>query len=214
MDYYIFSYLSKPTGESGETYGTIYDIKGACNSCGTGAKVKDVLKVKLKQTNKDLFETVDGDFLLSQALYDRIIEASLDLEPLTKVSSQKEKDLPYYHLKTGRILPPATIISGLKIEGQCPFCMRDGYFHDVIIGDPEKDIPTEAVPLIIKYPKGTMDDYGLSDFFFSWECLGLSGKYNNGIRYARPLLIVSEKLKLVLENADIKDVEFSKVAFD
>lgn len=82
MDYFIFSYLGKPIGGSGENYGTVYDLKETCDRCGTGAAVKDVLKVKvkLKQTNKDLFETVDGDILISQDLYKRINEANLDVE--------------------------------------------------------------------------------------------------------------------------------------
>ncbi|MDM8177257.1 hypothetical protein QT327_23385 [Olivibacter sp. 47] len=214
MDYFVFSYLGKPIGGSGENYGTVYDMKESCDRCGTGAKVKDVLKIKLKQTSKDLFETVDGDILISQDLYRRINDANLDVESLTKVRNQKGEVLPFYHLKTNRTLPPANIISGLKIEDQCPVCMRDGYFHDVIIGNLEKDISTKVIPLIIRYQKGIMDNYGPSDIFFSWECLGLSSrsKDNGGIiRYARPLLIVSERLKSVLENTSKKDIEFQKV---
>jgi len=203
-------------GDSGEECSTVYDFSEACAKCGTGAFVKDMLKVKLGFSPKHFFETLADDYLISEELHTKITAQDLNIGPLKKVSNKKGQLLPYYHLATRKILPPADVVSGLKIDEQCPACKRNGYFNDVIIGSLEKGIPTVVLPLVLTYQKDKIAEYGISDIFFSWECIGLSSKRDNpdGIkRYARPMLIVSERLKIVLEDEAKRDIEFSDINF-
>jgi hypothetical protein len=55
-----------------------------------------------------------------------------------------------------------------------------------------------------------------SDIYYTWEHIGcsiLQAGGNRVVRYARPLLIVSQKLKDLLEEMKIKKLLFSRILF-
>jgi hypothetical protein len=213
MKYYVLINRSPQKGQSGESCGSHYDLRNACKKCGTGAQLDGKLYVRgLNNVKESLVSTFDGDVLVSTELYTTLVTiGNLDLFP---VFDQKENQLRFYHLSSKfsfpRMLPQS---QGLKVEDQCEVCKKNGYFNDVIIGDIEKGIKTYIAPFVFHYE---IDKVLLnqSDIFHTWEHIGLSNLKSEGnkvIRYARPLLIVSERVKEILETFKLKKVSFSEV---
>jgi hypothetical protein len=215
MEYYILNYVKGVVGESGESCKNIYSFDNACEVCGTGAKLVGKLRTKgLLKTEKFLFETLDGDFIISQRLYEVLIKEGIKLGELQNVVNYKNNDLPFYHLNTDFYFPSATEKEGLITENQCQTCKRNGYFNKAIIGNIKLNIPTRVFPVGLYYSRVNSDFLGLSDLFFTWECIGLSNRVAHGdyvIRYARPLLIVSEHFKTALVSCKIKGLEFEQI---
>lgn len=218
MKYFILGYNNAPIGESGESCKSIYDLQDACAVCGTGAKLVGKLRTKaLTKVTKDFFATLDTDYIISERLYEKLVSEKIKIGELANIIDYKNNDLPFYHLYTNIFFPVAARKGGLVIEDQCPFCKRNGYFNKVIIGNPQKKIPTQTFPVDLCYSLPDIEVLNISDFFFTWECMGLSNLVAQGnkvIRYARPLLIVSDKFKDILEKFKVKGVEFEPVVID
>ncbi len=218
MEYFVITYTGKPIGESGESCSTEYILDEACETCGTGAKLSGSLKTKkLNKTKKNFFQTVDGDYLISEELHIKLVEKGIKIGYLDKVVDFKNNQLTFYHLYTELSFPKTTNFSGLIIDSQCETCKRNGYFNDVIIGDLEKNIPTKIIPLELNYSDLNLDLKKQSDFFNSWEHMGLSNREAKGnlvVRYARPMLIVSERLKIVLEEERLENLKFDVIKID
>jgi len=218
MKYHIMKYISRPIGESGEdkeSCSNKYDTSIACKVCGTGAKLIGNLRTKgIKNIKKNLFSTMDGDIIISDELYIYLNKNNAKIGNLKCIVDFKGKQLPYFHLTTGFNLPKANEIKGLKIESQCPICKRNGYFTDAIIGNLERNIPTVIKQLKLRYNKLDNNFLLQSDVFNTWECLGLSNlkkEENKIVRYARPLLVVSENFKELMAYYGIKDLKFEPI---
>ena len=210
MKYFILSYIKSPIGDS-EDYKNIYNFTFACKVCGTGARLVGKLKTKgLAKNKKDFFETLIGDYIISESLYKELVLENIKLGNLMNVVDSRNKDLPFYHLYTDLYFPKSTKNEGLVIEGQCDECKRNGFFGK--LDSTEQGM--KIVPIKLYYSLNDNSFLNKSDFFFSWECLGLSNlveKDNNVIGYARPLLIVSNHLKTALIKFKVPGLNFEQI---
>src|SRR5690606_36175901 len=117
MKYFIYSYIDKPLAESGENCGTMYNLDEACPICGTGAQIKDRLMVRgFMKIKKDIFQTIDGDNIISEKLYLKLTKANIDIGNLNRVVDLSFGELPYFHLTSLFFLPKASIFKGLITE--------------------------------------------------------------------------------------------------
>ncbi|GAA4425049.1 hypothetical protein GCM10023188_05620 [Pontibacter saemangeumensis] len=218
MKYYILSHGGGQHGESGEPCETEYSFHHACCACGTGAEIKHNLKARgIAKTKKDLFETKDGDLILSKNFYKRVKEKLPEFE-LLQVVDTKNNPLGFYHLYANETLPKFKESStGYVTEGQCPVCHRDGYFNDVIVGK-LAGTPTIIEPVVLRYEYKDINKLSNSLLMKSWECVGLSNKVkvdNRVVRFARPLtVVVREDLKEVLEDEKIKATYFEPIIIE
>lgn len=215
MNYYIIGYNKAPIGESGESCNSKYDFQNACSVCGTGAELVGKLHTKgLTKVKNDFFITLDTDYIISENLYNKLVNRKIKLGILQNVLDLKNNSLPFYHLNTNIYFPKSNKKNGLIIEDQCGICKRNGHFNKVIIGDIEKKIPTEIYPIDLQYSISDLSFLNNSEIFYTWECMGLSNKEvleNNVERYARPLLIVSENIKSAFEEFKLKGVVFEPI---
>ena len=216
MKYFIMTNGSSPKGDSGESWGSKYDLTHACKNCGTGAKLIGELHAnKLNSVKENLFSTRDGDLLISTEIYSALIKNKIGLNETSEVVDDKGNSLPFHYINPRLSFPKLLLQSrGLKVEDQCPVCKQNGYFNDVVIGDLKRDIKTYVMPLTFHYDGINQHFLSQSDIFHTWEHMGLSNlraEGNKVVRYARPLLIVSEKLKGILESFKIKKLSFSEV---
>lgn len=216
MKFYVIDYVAKSKGESGESCKSTYDLNGSCEHCGTPLKLIAPLITKgLSKINCDFFATLDGDFLISEVLYRLLSDKGVRVQGLRKVVDSRKREIPYYHLYAKLNFPKSLLTSeGLVTERQCPVCKRNGYFCDAKIGDHKKGIPTVITPLKLMYKGINQDFLGSSDLFHTWEHLGISNLKAEGIkviRYARPMLIVSERIKIAFEEYGVKDAKFEEV---
>ncbi len=215
MNYFILTYVGKPVGESGENWGTEYIFNYACNKCGTGASVKKNLKsYKLENIAKEIFQTIDGDYIISKDLYILLKSKNIQVGNLKNVTSASGEILPFYHLFADHGLPKAAETKGLIKENQCVECRRNGYFNNIVMGDLDKRINTKVLPVRLTYNKLDIVLLGNEDILNSWEHMGLSEKEAEGnsvVRYARPLLIVSKGFKEILEECKLKNIEFESI---
>lgn len=218
MKYYILIDRSPSKGESGERCGSQYDLGRSCKRCGTGAELIGKLYTsKLKGVKERLFHTMDGDLLISSEVYSSLKELDIALRETSPVVDYSGNPLPFHHLHPTLSFPKLLPQSqGLKIEGQCPICKQNGYSNEVIIGDLEKGIRTRVMPLTFHYEGVDRNVLNRSDIFRTWEHMGSSNLIMDGnrvLRYARPLLIISGKLKQALESLKIKKLSFSEIIF-
>ncbi|NDK55414.1 hypothetical protein [Pontibacter fetidus] len=211
--YYIITYRGSTSGESGEQCGTDYIFDNACVVCGTGAELKGTLKVRgITKTKKNLFETVNGDCLISKSLKESIVEKLPNLR-LEQVVDKKNQSIDFYHLYTRLNLPKFKETStGYVTEDQCPVCMRNGFYNDVTIGN-----PTIVKPLAFTYNYEDLVLISNAIILKTWECRGLSNKVKSGnkvVRFARPWIVVREDLKEVLESEKIKNIHFEQIIIE
>lgn len=214
--FYVLGCNSLPKGDSGESIGGKYDLSSACSYCGTKARLIGSLYTKgIQKIQRDFFYTLSNDCIISEDLFRKLIFSQINLGNSSQVVDQRGNALPYYHLNPSFYFPKALAAStGLITDKQCPLCKQDGFFSDVIVGNFEKNIPTYVTPIELHYDEIPEDFLNQSDVFNSWEHLGRSNliaEKNKVIGYARPLLIVSEKLRVAFEEEKIKDVSFSPV---
>jgi hypothetical protein len=215
MKSFLFTYTGKPIGNSGESSGTEYNLNQSCVFCGSGSSTKKNLTVQgLNKQLQDLLQTIDGDYIISENLYNQMILDDIRINFLSKVVDKTGNFLPFYHLYAKNTLPKATKITGLIKESSCEQCKRSGYFNDIKLGDLEKGIPTKVFPVELTYEKNVSQLFNHNDIFNSWEEMGVSNntkKENMVIRYSRPLLIVSEKFKKFMENHKINNLKFEEI---
>lgn len=216
MKYYILDYVSTSKGESGESCKSLYNLDDACDNCGTGSKlIGNLITKRTPKFNCDFFATLDCDFLVSTDLFNFLIDKEIKIKTLKKAYDTKKKETIFYHLYTEKSFPKSLPTSkGLIIERQCPICKRNGYFSDVKIGDNRKGISTIITPVKLIYENIEKDFLESSDLFITWEHLGLSNikaEAMKVIRYARPMLIISEKVKIAFEEYKVKDAKFEEI---
>ena len=218
MRYYIITYNKRPLGESGESCSTNYDLSKACIDCGTGATLSGNLRAKgLSNINKEFFETIDGDFLISQNIYGLLRKNFKDFK-LTRVIDSQNNYIDYYHFISTITLPKFNNNSiGFVIEEQCQTCKRNGYFSDAKIGDIKKNIPTVVHPYVLRYKYNNFEKYKDEPILNTWECLGISNRgpsNKSNIRYARPLLIVNEKIKDIFNREKLSGILYEQIIIE
>ena len=217
MQFFILTYTGKPLGESGECCNTNYDFTKACKKCGTGARVLGNLRTKgLTKIGKDFFETIDGDAIISAKFKEDMMMSNIKIGELTKIVDYKGPKLPFYHLTSEFMMPKATEIKGLNIEDQCNVCNHNGYFNEAIIGNIKLGIPTVVKPVELFYNNVDAGFLKQSEVFLSWEHMGKSNLVAHDkyvVRYARPLLIVSELFYNFLTSKGVKNFEVEKINF-
>lgn len=218
MNYYIIGYKNKPIGESGESCKSEYDFKDACDICGTGAKLIKDLRVKgFSKINKDFFETLDGDFIISKRIYEIIKQDQLRFI-LKPVVDYKNNKLDFYHLNPSNVLPKFENKStGYIIENQCEKCNRNGFFNDFVIGDLGNGIETIVHPLYLVYKENDLKAINNDLILKTWECVGLSNKETYGkyvVRYARPWIIINQVLKDIFEKLKIEGVNYEQIKLE
>ena len=213
MNYYIIIYAGSTPGESGSCCKTEYSFENACDVCGTGAEVKGNLKIRgISKTKRDYFETISGDIIISKDLKERITNKLPDFK-VEQVVDTKNQPLDFYHLYTNLTLPKfKTSSTGYTTENQCPSCERDGYFCDAIIG-----WPTIVKPYDFRYDCKDLKELSDTVVLTTWECFGNSNKAAKGNRvvgFARPLTVVREDLKEILESEKIRNLHFEQIKIE
>lgn len=212
MKYYILKICRAPIGESGDSCKSTYHFDHACKACGTGAVLVGKLRTKgLSRAKADIFETLDDDCILSERLFNELKNGGVNLNHSNSVVDYRNNELPFYYLNTNIILPEAKM-RHFSVNGQCPVCKRNGFWTKVRISDPKDYFPYD-----LHYSKEVLDCLEGEDFTYTWECMGMSNLVEHDIyviRYARPLLIISEKFKTVLEKNKIRHLEFEEIYFD
>lgn len=218
MRHFIISYKKRPLGESGESCKSDFDLSSACIDCGTGAKLNGNLKVKgFSNIKRDFFETLDGDYIISTRLYKLIQENFIDFK-LTQVIDSRNNPLDFYHFDNRVILPRLKKGStGYVIDKQCQTCKKNGYFTHSEISNLEKNMPTIIHPYNFKYDKNDLEEHKTELILNTWECFGLSNRIATGkfvIRYARPMTIVSEKIKDIFDKEKLSDIEYQQIIIE
>lgn len=216
MNFYIIIYNGNLKGESGESCNSKYELKSACKECGTGAQLIDNLIAKeISNVKKDFFQTYDRDFLISEKLYLFLLKKEIKLDLMHRVVIKNGKETNYYHLTSNFFFPKASSkTTGLRIENQCLTCHRNGYYNDVIYNETSEGVKKTFPPIQLVYED--IKNYFLesSEIFNTWESIGSSNLKAEGIkviRYARPMLIVSERIKKVFEEFGVKNAIFEKI---
>lgn len=215
MKYYILTYNGKPIGSSGEDFKTKYNRDSSCKFCGSGAIVDNTLIVhKFNKVLKDIFRTIDGDYIISENLYNQMILNNIQVDYLNKITDKEGSVLPFYQLFAKTTLPKAIDIKGLIVENKCIHCKRNGYYNDIKLGDLKAGIPTKICPVGLTYYDNVTSIIKQEDILNSWEEMGISNlelKENKTLRYSRPLLIVSGKIKELLERNKTKNITLQEI---
>jgi hypothetical protein len=171
----------------------------------------------LSKVNNLFFVTIDGDFIIHQDLYKKLLSNKISGIDFVKVIDKRKNVLPYFHFNTYLELQRFSDNSqGIKISlEQCKDFKKNGY-SGVLITNENIGIEPKIVEIKLFYENITSILLNKSDIFCTWEHFGLSNLKDEGkyiIRYARPLIIVSEKIKSIFEIEKVKNAEFSKIEF-
>jgi len=218
MDYYVLGFTSAEKGESGESCGSKYDLSRACKKCGTGAiLVGPLIAKKLANVKGHVIQTLDRDIIISKKCMDLLTDIGIPSELMSQVVAKSGIKFDFFHLSPFVQLPKRKRGSkGLVTDMQCSVCRRDGFFNDAKIGDVWAGVPTTIVPLQFRYQNVKKLLKG-ADLFTTWECKGLSRLENDGLRvtrYARPMLVVSERVMKVMKALQPKGIEFFKIVIE
>ncbi len=92
---------------AGEECGTRYDESTACPRCGTGALQVSNLRLDLRRVpkSKDIARTIADEWIVSQRLAERMIDAGLtgfELRPVRHKARYEDDPLDFHQVPTGR----------------------------------------------------------------------------------------------------------------
>lgn len=194
MKYYILNSSANRIGESGESIGSEYTLQNACSFCGTGAKYVGKFLIKPpKNKTLAIFRTLDTDFIVSDVVYMDLLSNGCKVN-FRRTISVSGKDLPYWHLTSEVELPKVYSSPYLRFDpaDQCVHCKKNGWYGTPSMKDGS---------LLLTYKNVSNEILSNSDVFITWERNGISrntieGEF--GIGFARPFVIVSEKVKNIL----------------
>jgi hypothetical protein len=217
MDYYLLTYRGSLKGDSGEAVNAKYDLTNACPNCGTGAVLIGNLPIRTPD-KKEFYRTFVGDIIISKRIADQFKDSNLKTDNLKQIMHYKtHEQLPFYHLNSNFTLPPMSSQSeGYIMSDQCEYCKRDGYFDKV---EKFSDGKFETTMVPRQYTYNGVDNHILesAEIFLTWECFGLSWLQSTGdikYHYARPRIIVSQKIKDIFESLKIKFAVFERVTIN
>lgn len=205
MRYYILDCAATAKGRSGESIGSEYTLDNACPACGTGAKYIGRYRIDMKPNkDKDVFLTFDWDLIISERLYQKLIKAKCNVM-FPETEDKRENALPYRHFTSKFELPSVSESPTLRIEPtwQCSVCKQNGWLGDFTIDKGE----TKPLPYFLIYKNIPEQLLIQSDVFITWERFGKTSIVEEGIygiRFPRPLIIVAENVKSILETADLR----------
>lgn len=190
-------------GLGGPSYGTMFDLNQACPACGTGARQTSPLFLDRSETPRrgDLFQTLDGQILVSQSLAEALGGAGLAALSLEQARDHRTGEpIPWHQLLLVQELPPWHPDSvGFERENECPQCRRDGHFH------------TGRYPFELVYTAAQLDK--APDVAWTYERFGNSKLLDDfsESHFAAPQLLVSPRFRDVLAGARVRKVDFLPV---
>ena len=195
------------SGYGGPRFGTKFELDDACPRCGTGARpVGDVfLKASDIPKKADVFQTLDGEYIVSDRVREEFTKAGITGAELHGVRAARSKErLPWSQLVAPFELPPfdPDTTGGVPREDPCPECERNGYFG------------TAKSPLELRYTFGADYLEEVPDLASTWEHFGLSKlaePFEESV-FAQPLLLVKPRVVELLQKLKVRQVEFVPVA--
>jgi hypothetical protein len=188
----------------GPSFGTSYDLTNSCPVCGTGAIPVGPRLLRLKRPpSLDIFQTLDGEILVSNALAERLRAVANGVLFEVRDATSREV-LPFLEIRAQALLPPfAPSTEGFERERPCNICQRDGYF----------EIPNVGLHLV--FPP--LDQAAkLANVLATYERFGnskLRTPFADSV-LARPLFLFSSALADVLRTSTVSGVSFEAVSFD
>lgn len=194
-----------PRGVGGPKHGTEFDLTGACDECGSGARQASALVLDEREAPKrgPVVETLTSEVLVSGPLKRAIEELSpRGLELRDVLGRQSGQPLDFSQLiPTGELPRMDSRTKGIVRERPCPRCDRDGYFE------------TMAQPLVIRYSADVVLN---ADAYFTYESFGNSQIKTPFVEshFARPLILVSQRIHDVFVAARVPSVSFEPVEFE
>ena len=212
---YVFILRRAPHGEGGPIYGTKFDLSAACDVCGTDAKQIGPLLLNSSEIpkNKEIIETLDHELLTSLKIKELFETKNIKgMKFFSVLNYQNNQPLEYWQIEPQFTLPPLSEESrGIITERQCPKCKRDGFFDTV----------KEKQNYIYKSLNKSFLQQ--ADIFNTWEHFGNSNLVEDPplppgtfgprrvLHFAKPRLIVSEKIKQLFEDLKIRGANFEEV---
>jgi hypothetical protein len=197
----------EPSGCGGPRYGTTFTLEHACPRCGTCARPVGDVRLRASDVRKrgDVFETLDGERLVSDRVRDALIAADVTGCEFHRVRAAcTGEPLPWMQLVAPFELPPfdPETTGGVVREDPCPECDRDGYFA------------TAKSPLELHYALAPGDLEEMPDLVSTWEHFGRSKlvePFEESV-FARPLLLVKPRVVEVIQSLKIRGLAFEPVA--
>jgi hypothetical protein len=192
-------------GFGGPRYGTRYDLSSACPQCGTGAIQVSPLRLNPSEIGRvrDVFQTLDHEYLISAPLAKALGEASLTgLDLRQAQSSVDSTDLSWFQLVAKNELPPlSSRTKGLIRENPCTGCGRDGYYNTV------------REPTALVYEFKDVETEGLPDASHTYEHFGKSVLREpfSESHLAAPLLIVKPSVYRAFRAQRVRGLSFEPV---
>lgn len=194
---------SAEKGLGGPSFGTTFELADACPACGTGARQSSPLLLDGRETppRGSLFQTLDSEILVSSPVAEALHNSRLSGLSLQQARDRRTGEpIPWHQLLVAYELPPwhpDTV--GFEQEHQCPECRRDGHFHTV------------GHPLEIAYPAAALEE--APDV--AWTC----ERFGNSVlredfsesHFAAPQLLVSPRVREVLADSGVRNVDFLPV---
>jgi len=193
--------------DGGCEFGTTYDLKGTCPSCGAGARQTSAMFLDGwdDQQNYKLKGHRAAQTLFSDVLVDDRLAAEIDaLAPMGLVLHQvyavnpdtkRQTKLTWKQLSADRILPPMSPqTEGLSRSFPCDICTRSGYW----------------VHSCARVCYRIRDLEGAGDVNLSWEAQhkGLVKENPRGCQIPVPLLLVTPKVMHVFRAAGVTEAEW------
>ena len=186
----------------GPRFGTKYDLSASCSNCGSGAIPLGPRFLKLKRIPKrQIFQTLDGEILVSDDVASALRTVGTRfLAEVHDVSSGES--LPFWELRSEQTLPSfSEATTGFEKERSCLNCSRDGYF----------EIP--HVPLRLTFSNRVLNlpDMHVVSTYERFGNSKLRTPFEQSV-FARPLFLVSDEIRSVMNDMHLKDVFFEDVS--
>jgi len=210
MRIFNLGYSEAEKGESGEAVGTKYDTSYGCIKCGTNTKyIGNTAVTGFGKIKKNFCVTLDSDKIISEQVYHSLTEDfDVATNGFVQVMNKKGILLPFYHLRPEGTLPKMEEGSTLAPQQkQCDHCQRNWFAYSSRWNSSKKMFEP-PIRYVYKYDQTLWE---ATDMLKSWEHFGGSNLVEHGdyvIRFARPLIFVSEKFKNAFEALGIKKATF------
>jgi hypothetical protein len=190
-----------PKGTGGPEHGTEYDLSAACWTCGSGARQISALHVAELPKRGPIFETLGGEYLVSERLRDAILAIQPSgLELREAVDTANGSGTGFFQVLAEPLPPMEAATLGVLREDSCVDCGRDGHFADL------------EQPMRITYRRAQLPD-PLLDMHFTYEWFGnskLRTPFAESV-FAHPLLLVSTRVYEDFVEQRVPSVKFELV---